>query len=469
MLDIAKFPRGVDPDIDKAIPATVGWIGPERVAASPNFAYQPGKLILGSVGEKLIGYMDDRHMLTVAGSRSGKSVGVISNLLDYPGSVIAIDPKGELARITRRFRHERLKQNTIVLDPFSTSGWKTASFNPMAMLDPSLEDSVDDAGLLADALIIPDGRGQDHWTLSAKNLLHGLILHVATTRPPALRNLLHVRELLASDQRDLEELFIEMSGNDVFGGAVAQVGDSMSAKPENERGSIISTAIEQTSFLVSPAMERVLADSAFTLADIKKKPTTLYLCLPAGRMATHFRWLRIILNMALIAMERERTKPRLPVLFVLDEFPILGHMRSIESAAGQMASFDVKLWPIIQDISQLRAHYKASWETFIGNAGVTQWFGNTDHSTAEYVSKLLGKLAIRVVNEGEVTRSGQGAGLQGQSRSTMLHELMTPEEVTRYFARETGLQIIKVPGFKPMAVGRVVYHTHPHFKGRYEP
>ena len=49
----------------------------------------------------MIGWKDDRHALTVAGTRAGKGASlIVPNLLLYPGSVLAIDPKGELARIT---------------------------------------------------------------------------------------------------------------------------------------------------------------------------------------------------------------------------------------------------------------------------------------------------------------------------------------------------------------------------------
>ena len=61
----------------------------------------PGKKVLiGALGNQLIGIEDDRHLMTVAGSRTGKSVGLISNLMFYRGSILATDPKGELARLT---------------------------------------------------------------------------------------------------------------------------------------------------------------------------------------------------------------------------------------------------------------------------------------------------------------------------------------------------------------------------------
>lgn len=63
------------------------------------------RFFLGAIGSHLVGIRDDRHIMTVAGSRSGKSTAaIIPNLLQYRGSVLAIDPKGELASRTARRR-----------------------------------------------------------------------------------------------------------------------------------------------------------------------------------------------------------------------------------------------------------------------------------------------------------------------------------------------------------------------------
>ena len=103
-------------------------------------------------------------------------------------------------------------------------------------------------------------------------------------------------------------------------------------------------------------MRSVLSGSDFRLEDLKSDRVTIYLCLPATRLATHGRWLRLFVSLAIEAMERtgpvEDGKPR--VLFCLDEFATLNRMESIESAAGQIAGFGVKLWPIVQDLTQLQ-------------------------------------------------------------------------------------------------------------------
>ena len=83
-----------------------------------------------------------------------------------------------------------------------------------------------------------------------------------------------------------------------------------------------------------------------------------------------------------------------PVLFLLEEFASLGHMEVIEHAAGYAAGFGVKLWMIVQDIPQLKRHYKEGWETFLGNAGLVQAFANSDETTLAFLSKKLGETEV---------------------------------------------------------------------------
>ena len=91
----------------------------------------------------------------------------------------------------------------------------------------------------------------------------------------------------------------------------------------------------------------------FDLADLKRdrNGVSVYLCLPASRMGLCNRWLRIFINQLLDAMEREKTAPVAPVLVCLDEFPVLGHMRQLEDAAGiqqlQLSRPDLRSAPLV--------------------------------------------------------------------------------------------------------------------------
>lgn len=469
MVDILKFPRGVPGrDLRDNIAPFAMWADLGFVGTHPHWAYRPGKVLLGALGDRLIGVDDDRHMMTIAGSRAGKGVStIIPNLLEYPGSILVIDPKGENARLTASHRAQGMGQDVFVLDPFGVSGHAGSSFNPLSMIDADADTAIDDAALVAEALVIQEEGPGRHFSAAARNLIRGLILQVCSDEPPEKRNLIRVRQLLTLDDEGFKLLLKVMQTNPSCGGVIQRAANSMATKSDNERSGVISTAIEQTDFLDSPPLGRCLAGSDFNLTDLKRKPTTVYLCLPAGRMATHSRWLRIIINLAVEAMERVPGKPPHPVLFVMDEFAVLDHLSSIEKAAGQIAGFGVKLWPILQDLSQLKSIYKDRWETFMGNAGLLQFFGNNDLTTLQYLSQRLGKSTILQVSKGEISVEQSAGGFSGESNQLQINELMTADEVARFFSRQSNAQLLLWPGADPIAIDRVKYYEHPFFVGKF--
>lgn len=470
------------------------WMPLAEITDSTALSYDPlnpgAKVLIGAIGDKLIGLEDDRHLGTCAASRAGKSVGLISNLLFYRGSVLVTDPKGELAELTAP-RRSRQGQRIRVLDPFGITGtsvaaWK-ASYNPLDVLQLDSPTFLEDAALIAESIVVqaPDQK-DPHWDESAKNFIEGVVVHVATaSRHATRRHLVTVRELLKKAlwvapeseggkgaKRTKPLLYDEMIANaerleaagetSDLGSAVMAAALDFYGKSETEQTGVHSTVNRHTKFLDYTAFRKVLTKSDFRLGELKRDPKGLsvYLCFPATRADLSKRWMRLFVNQMLDAMEREKTKPAAPVLVCLDEFPVLGYMKQIETAAGLIASFGVKLWFILQDWSQGKALYGDRWETFVGNAGLLQFFGNNDLSTTEYISKRLGKTQVQVARTGEVAQDQQSKGLSGRSESVELYDLLTPEEITRQFARDDRLmrQLLLWAGHHPMMVQRVVYH-----------
>lgn len=472
------------------------WMKLEDILASKALSYDPKapgkKVLIGAVGQRLIGIEDDRHILTVAGSRSGKSVGLVSNLLFYPGSVLATDPKGELAEITAQ-RRAAMGQRIYVLDPFMIGSDRIAkfraSYNPMNVLKEGSHTFLEDAALIAEAIVVqPAEQREPHWDESAKNFIEGVIIHVATApQHHDRRSLVTVRELIKkalwvapddeatakkSKRAPQPVLYDEMMANaerllgdpdtEDIGSALMGAAMDFYAKMGTEISGVLSTVNRHTKFLDYAAFRRVLDQSSFDLGELKRRPegVSLYLCFPATRIELAKRWMRIFINQLLDAMERERTVPACPVLACLDEFPVLGYMKQLETASGLIASFGVKLWVILQDWSQGKALYGERWETFAGNAGIVQFFGNNDLTTTEYIAKRLGKTQVEVARVGEVAQEQQTKGLSGRSESIELYDLLTPDEIMRLFGRSDPLkrQLILWAGRHPMMLQRVVYH-----------
>jgi len=494
-----------------------------------------------------LGLDDDRHFVTIAGSRAGKGTSaIIPNLCLYPGPVICLDPKGENASITaaRRGRGgagcEGLGQEVYVLDPFGVSDVPEAlraGLNPLALLDPKASTVVEDAAMLAEALVMPGSEREPHWDESAREFIKGLALHlVTTTGDPTLFTLRRFvtegdrpgwRTKVASFDDDEEAatawvkanptpfvyLLNCMQKNHQLPG-IAGAAETLLSCGDNERGSILSTARRNTAFLdsVAPEFIATLEGKGRTFRpDVFKKAArgaSLYLCLPAQRMGTHGRWLRLMIALMLEWAYRDLSPPACgaPILFLLEEFYALGHMAVIEKAAGYAAGFGVKLWAVLQDLQQLEALYPKSWQTFLANAGAVQVFGISDPATTSYISKALGETELirHVVNRSSTMQAGQtipsfhqkasgvftaqgglsamrlmlaslpdAGSSENQSTAESINDqiqvapLLRPDEITIQFSRESGAGLLLIKGRQPIWYLRVDYHTSPWFRGRY--
>ena len=462
------------PDFVRPAPPAAEWLPAAELDAA-RFQHAPGRILLGKrKSGARIGVADNRHLVTIAGSRAGKSAtSLMPNLLAWTGSALVIDPKGELATNTAGHR-AAMGQDVVILDPFGEVKDDTARqyrrrFDPLSEIKAGAQDDIiDNAALVADALIVPaEASKTDHWSLSAKNAVRGFILwalaqEAAGQGPAALNDIRRMVTMPIEnddpDTPDMVDLFGRMMDSDAFDGVVAGVGGTMYGKPDNERGSVISTAVEQTAFLDSrPMRDHFAASDLPTLRVLKRRPTTIYLVLPASRMATHYRWLRLVITLAMAALENEPATMDDPVLFILEEFPQLGHMRQLEAAAGLMAGYNVKLWAVIQDLAQLRSQYPHSWETFLGNAGIVEAFGNTDATTLDYLSKKMGNTLARQVQPDSPSLQAQQGGARPERETVVTVPLMAPHEIALSFAREKGNKLVMIAGEPPFALRRIFW------------
>lgn len=433
---------------------------------------QDSGLIVGRElrGKKLLRYDGPAHLLTIAPTRSGKGVGtIIPNLLTSDRSVLCIDPKGENARVTARARAAFGPVH--VLDPFGVSGQPGAAFNPMTGLDPHGLDVAEDAAVLADALVYdpPGQSGDAHWNEEAKALIAGVILHVVTSEPSDARNLATVREHLTAAPAAFTDLLEAMQASSAAGGLVARAANRQLGKSDREAAGVLSSAQRHTHFLDSPRMTAVMGRSDFAFADLKTGTATVFLVLPPDRLGVYGRWLRLLVSQAITDMARSTAKPPAPVLFLLDEFAALGRLEPVERAFGLMAGYGIQLWPILQDIHQLRSTYGERHGTFLSNAGLVQLFGVADHDTASWVSRTIGSTTEGYDTTSESTTSspGQFGSSHGAATSHNLarRELLTPDEIMRL---DTGTQILLRQGRRPTLAAKVRYFDDREFAGTFD-
>jgi type IV secretion system protein VirD4 len=417
-------------------------------------------LLLGRMDSRLLRFAGEGHILTVAPTRSGKGVScVIPNLLDHPGSVLVTDPKGENYAVTARWRRE-MGQRVHAFDPFDIAGGD-AAFNPLDPIDASSLEAVDEARMLADMMVLPEGRGGEQlfWNEEARAVLTGLILHVAASATPERRTLAHVRTLLTLAPDLFAELLKEMRASNAAGGLVSRSAARILQKADKERSGVISTAQSHTHFLDSPRMAHIMRRSTVDLTTLKRAATSIYLILPTDRLEAYARWLRIMIAFALLATARVRGQPRDRILFLLDEFAHLGKMYPVQRDIGLAGGFGVAFWLIVQDLSQLRSTYGETWPTFLANADVLQAFGTNDWDTAEYLSKMTGDATILVASENQSRGVSRGRQSQQQQSAAITkaekgRRLLLPDEVRRM---SRSLQLLFVKGSAPLLADRLSY------------
>ncbi|MET0172024.1 MAG: type IV secretory system conjugative DNA transfer family protein [Agrobacterium vaccinii] len=435
----------------------------------------------------LLRYDGPSHLMTMAPTRTGKGVGtIIPNLLTLDRSLICIDPKGENAGVAARAR--QMFGPVHVLDPFGVSGRASSAFNPFAHLDANDPDIAEHAAALADAFVYdePGTSGDAHWNEEARALIAGLIMMVIASEPPPRRHPATLRDYLTRTPKDFTALLESMQGSSACHGLIARSANRHIAKSDREASGVLSSAQRHTHFLDSPRMNHIMQRSDFDFADLKHRTQTVFLVLPPDRLNTYARWLRLMISQALMEMVREptvipahaagehaskedfvaRTTPSDPdaakpaVLFLLDEFASLGRLAAVERAMGLMAGYGVQLWPILQDVHQLRALYGKAANTFFANAGVVQIFGVNDIDTAEIVARSIGKTDAHYM-----TRSF-GEGKQTSAEHVAARNLINADEVMRLPA---DTMILLQQGQRPARLRKIRYFEDPEFKGLFDP
>ncbi len=418
-------------------------------------------VILGRKGGRFVRFGKPGHLLTFAPTRSGKGVGVvIPNLLDHPGSVVVTDIKGENYRITGR--HRGTLGPVHAFAPFEAD-IESACYNPVEFIRAGTVNDVDDARLIAEMIVAPEGHEPNHWEREARVLVVGLLLHIALDLPPHRRNLRELRVLLMRSREGFDAVLGGMA--DSKHPVVKRIAEGFSQKDGKERSAVISTAQTRTEIFDSPQLAGITNHSTFRLEDLKNGVMSIFLIIPPEYASVYQPFLRLMVGLTTAAMTRNRRVPRYPVLFLLDELPTLGHMRPIEDGIGYLAGYGAHLWLFVQDLDQLQSTYR-KWRSMIANCAVRQAFNVQDSDTAQLLSAMLGHRTVAVSSGG---KSGRFPLLALASNYSEYHSeigrpLLAPSEIM--LLPET-CQLLFVQGCRPILADKLRYFEERSFKGRW--
>lgn len=336
------------------------------------------------------------HLLTIAPTGAGKGVGcIVPALLRHQGPVIVVDPKGENAMITARHRRDRGDQ-VVVLDPLGITGLTAGAFNPLDLITPEEATGVDDAAALAAALL-PAGTERDRfWVSRGRQLLLAAILHVTTDLPRSSATLMQVRRLVNEAAGNPAEVAERLAAS--RHPEVRLIAQNLLISASETLGGITAFAQDGVDFLRGPLLDAATAHSSFDLDQVTRgAPMAIYIVLPPHMLASHGRYLRIVISSLLALVTRRRARPERPTLFIIDEAAQLGTLDELRSAVTLMRGYGLQTWSFWQDVSQIRNLYPEDWQTMVNNCRVFQAFGAANLAAAREMSDLVGFLTPEAV------------------------------------------------------------------------
>ncbi|MDR2925489.1 MAG: type IV secretory system conjugative DNA transfer family protein [Azoarcus sp.] len=390
------------------------------------------------------------HVLTYAPTRSGKGVSlVVPTLLSWPQSVFVTDLKRELWELTSGWRQGYANNKVLRFEPAAPDSVK---WNPLEELRIGTEHEVGDVQNLATLIIDPNGKGLvDHWQKTAFSLFVGVILHVcyrSRNGDGATATLALVDATLANPDRPIEELWSEMKTYGHVHGenhpAVAMAAQDMVNRPDEEAGSVLSSALSYLSLYRDPVIARNVGTSEFKIKDLvnRENPVSLYIVTTPDDKARLRPLVRIMIAMTVRlltgSMEyrngRAVAKHKHRLLMMLDEFPSLGKIEILQESLAFLAGYGIKCYLICQDINQLRSREIGYGhdESITSNCHIQNAFAPNRIETAEHLSKLTG--TATVVKEQITTSGKRAAAMLGQVSRTfqeVQRPLLTPDECMR--------------------------------------
>lgn len=436
------------------------------------------------------------HVLTYAPTRSGKGVGlVVPTMLSWTHSAVITDLKGELWALTAGWRQKYAGNKVIRFEPATLSG--SARWNPLDEIRIGTEYEVGDAQNLATLIVDPDGKGlQDHWQKTSQALLVGMIIHVCykAQNEGWTATIPKMDYMLSDPNRDVAELWMEMTQYSHMNGenhpVAGTAGRDMMDRPEEEAGSVLSTAKSFLALYRDPVVARNVSCSDFRIKDLmhQNDPVSLFIVTQPNDKARLRPLVRVMTNMIirLLAdkMDFEKGRPKAHykhrLLMMLDEFPALGKLEILQESLAFVAGYGIKCYLICQDINQLKSRETGYGpdETITSNCHVQNAYPPNRIETAQHLSRLTGETTV--VKE-KVTTSGKRTGMFLTQVSKHMEEvkrpLLTDDECLRMPGplkdasggiKEAGDMVVYVAGYPAIYGKQPLYFQDETFMARAE-
>lgn len=412
----------------------------------------------------------NKNVVVIGGSGSGKTRFVIKpNLLQctsemYPCSFVVTDPKGDIVVDVGNV----LLQNGYQIRVLNTINFKNSMhYNPFAYIH-----SEKDILKLVDCLIInttdkSKTGGDEFWTKAERLLYTALIGYIHYEAPEEEQNMTTLVDMINSmEVREDDELFMnrvdllfmELEDKDPHHFAVRQYQKYKLAAGKTAKSILISAGARLAPFDIQELRDLTEYDE-LGLDTLGDRKTALFIIMSDTDDTFNFLISMVYTQMFNLLCEKADNVygGRLPihVRCLIDEAANIGQIPRLERLVATIRSREISAMLIYQALSQLKAQYKDSADTILGNMDSTLFLGGKEGSTLKELSEMLGKETIDTFNTGESRGRETSHSLNYQKLGK---ELMTRDELA---VMDGSKCILQLRGVRPFLSKKYDYTKHP--------
>ena len=304
-----------------------------------------------------------------------------------------------------------------------------------------------------------------YWSDMSEMLLKALIYYLLATRPEEEQNLASCAELVrTANSNGGENLLTELINQLPYDHPARMYYKSIEIAPEKTYSSILSSLQSKLGKFDSKEIAELTSTDTINFEDIGNKKTVVYVISSDTHSAYDFL-LTIFFSQMIQQLydlaDKNGGAVKVPIFFILDEFANIGRIPDFDKKISTSRSRKISFSVILQNLDQLEAVYKDTYETIMGNCDTHLFLGSNSQKTVEYFSKALGEKTI-TRDSVSINRDNRD-WKQGKSVSdqVMARALLTPDELRRL---DNDLCIIYEKGIKPIKAHKYYYFEYPTVK-----
>ena len=447
------------------------WANPNTVCKKyANKDYFANKVFSQNVRMGLDGKKHRRNLNTVVigGSGAGKTRFYAKpNIMQCNTSFVVLDPKGEIIRSVGHL----LEDNGYVIKVIDLIDMsKSLGYNPVHYIQSDKDVLKLITNLIRNTTPKGSSTNDPFWEKSETALLEALMLYLYHYAPEDEQNFSMVMEMLnyaevKEDEEDyespLDELFKRLEMIDSNSLALKQYKIYKQAAGKTAKSILISVGVRLAAFNLEELASLTKYDE-MELEQIGERKTALFAIIPDNDSTFNFvvgmLYTQLFQMLYYQADYVHGGELPVPVHFLMDEFANVALPDEFDKLLSTMRSRQIFVSIILQNLAQIKALYKDSWESILGNCDETYYLGGNEQSTHKYISELLGKETL------DTNTFGKSSGRSGNYSTNYQQtgrELLTADEV-RLLDNNYGLLFIK--GERPVKDKKYDLLKHPNIK-----